>query len=99
MSNNKPATALPFYCKGRTVYSLNDEDVNVFSACVQDCHTEESELQEIAAYIAHACNAYPELVEALKTLYAASPDYMRGSFAEKASEQARALLAKLGEAE
>ena len=101
MSNHKPAAALPFYCKGRTVYSLNDEDVNVFSACVQDCHTEESELQEIAAYIAHACNAYPELVKVLWELVTRC-DGAEGVGADGSNIQthnAHGLLAKLGEYE
>ena len=53
---------------------------------------------ENAAYIAHAANAYPQLVAALHTLLDTSvvPTYMQVEGAA-ASEQARALLRSLGE--
>ena len=67
-----------------------------------------------AAYIVHACNAYPELVAALRALEAQTkvkagtansignhvhhqwPAHQREEY-RKATEQARALLARLGE--
>ena len=58
---------------GRTVYELTDRRVNRWSALVQDAHTPEAELVEIARLIAAA----PDLLAALIAMHEAfgpSPD-------------------------
>lgn len=51
----------PWLCSGKTVYALNDDGYNRFSALVQDAHTHQDELEANAHLIAAA----PELLEAL----------------------------------
>jgi hypothetical protein len=50
---------------GRTVYALNDQGFNRFSAQVQDAHTSAAELDANARLIAAA----PELLEALEDMF------------------------------
>jgi hypothetical protein len=49
----------PWLVEGRTVYALNDDGYNRFSALVQDAHTPGDELEANARLIAAA----PELLE------------------------------------
>ncbi|MHC3750731.1 hypothetical protein ACYKDZ_17825 [Stutzerimonas stutzeri] len=50
----------PWLVEGRTVYALNDDGYNRFSALVQDAHTPGDELEANARLIAAA----PDLLEA-----------------------------------
>jgi len=52
----------PWLVEGRTVYALNDDGYNRFSALVQDAHTPGDELEANARLIAAA----PELLAALE---------------------------------
>src|SRR5690554_6165635 len=61
MSERKFTTG-PWMLSGRTVYALNDQGFNRFSALVQDAHTSAVELDANARLIAAA----PELLEALE---------------------------------
>lgn len=99
MSNHKPATALPWkvvpyryvvnVATSARIHAENNEPV------VDDANPSLGD----AAYIAHACNAYPELVEALKavTAFVQPSLHVRNAEAMDAQDKARALLAKLGE--
>ncbi len=59
----------PWLVEGRTVYALNDDGYNRFSALVQDAHTPRDELEANARLIASA----PELLEALELLSQSAP--------------------------
>ena len=61
MSGHTPG---PWLVEGRTVYALNDDGYNRFSALVQDAHTPGDELEANARLIAAA----PELLEALEDI-------------------------------
>lgn len=60
MSGHTPG---PWLVEGRTVYALNDDGYNRFSALVQDAHTPGDELEANARLIAAA----PDLLEALQS--------------------------------
>lgn len=96
MSNHNPATALPWLCKNRFVFA-GTTAVAKTSVAFDGFYSDED-----AAYIAHACNAYPELVEALRelerTCHPVNTVYSWDESQRKAIANARALLAKLGEA-
>jgi len=85
----KPATPLPWET------AVNGEEPPQWDVCGADDGDMVADLMNMpktgeqdAAYIVHACNAYPELVAALK--------YM-STDREDCWEKARALLARLGE--
>ena len=50
-------TKEPWLCDKRTVYALNKNGFNTFSAVVQDCHTSNSELEANARRIVACVNA------------------------------------------
>lgn len=78
----------PWMVEGRTVYALNDDGYNRFSALVQDAHTPGDELEANAQLIAAA----PELLEALEALTANYADVEQGG--SKNVDKARAAIAK-----
>lgn len=78
----------PWMLSGRTVYALNDQGFNRFSAQVQDAHTSAVELEANARLIAAA----PELLEALEALTANYADVEPGG--SKNVDKARAAIAK-----
>ena len=80
--SNQGFTPGPWLLSGRTVYALNDEGFNRFSALVQDAHTPGDELEANARLMAAA----PELLLALECLLKADHDDVRA--------MARAALAK-----
>ena len=98
MTTTKPATPLPWkYGElSESVISLRGQ----LACSVDDCGADAA---QNAAYIVHACNAYPELVAALREIqgYAGllvptkdSPDAAKR---DHIMETIRDLLAKLGE--
>ncbi len=99
----KPATPLPWYDDGR--YVVQHAPDNPRPIRIAECHDAQH-----AAYIVAACNAYPELVAALRDAlpalngWAGAVRRSRGhhsqesAIADKRLHAARALLAKLGEA-
>jgi len=84
-TNHKPATPLPWRQKTFAVLDAGDEGVA------------ETYERGDTSYIAHACNHYPELVEALKAMRAAFWGTSHNETEDAANEMARALLTKLGE--
>lgn len=54
----------PWMLSGKTVYALNGDGYNRFSALIQDAYTKDEELQANAQLIAAA----PELLEALQSI-------------------------------
>lgn len=82
----------PWLVEGRTVYALNDDGYNRFSALVQDAHTPGDELEANARLIAAA----PELLEALEGVTDMAADMIPSmGFAGLALiEAARAAIAK-----
>lgn len=79
----------PWMLSGRTVYALNDQGFNRFSALVQDAHAPAYELNANARLIAAA----PELLEALEQAVTSMQDsgYQNSHVAVRA---ARAAIAK-----
>ena len=75
----------PWMLSGRTVYALNDQGFNRFSALVQDVHTSAVELDANARLIAAA----PELLEFVEGWLAT-----QGSDENYMTEKARAAIAK-----
>ena len=89
----KPATPLPWKLGTRYPCRI----LGVASACEdQDEGTETEGQKQDAAYIVHACNAYPQLVAALSKMLANGPGADHGLGAELS---ARDLLRDLGEAQ
>lgn len=90
MSNGH--TPGPWLLAGRTVYALNDEGFNRFSALVQDAHAPAYELNANARLIAAA----PELLDALemcvKSMKSCLPDF--NPFDQAAYDKAHAAIAK-----
>ena len=97
MNTIKPAAPLPYRCDSHPeedfaeILSSNDGPV------ARTTHDD-------AAYIVHACNAYPKLVEALRFVLNASaktaahcPDMEWRTDAYRSVTEARALLARIGE--
>jgi hypothetical protein len=76
----KPATPLPWKPFGPFVIDENENEVASGGYGID------------AAYIAHACNLYPELVEALEQLCKAASDEWTDSW--EWFDRARAVLAK-----
>lgn len=87
-TNHKPATPLPWRQKTFAVLDAGDEGVA------------ETYERGDTSYIAHACNHYPELVEALKELVARcdGAEGVRADGSNIQTHNAHALLTKLGEA-
>jgi hypothetical protein len=80
----KPATPLPWQANDRCIDTMGTEQ----PALATLCH---GSPEQNADYIAHACNAYPKLVEALRNV-------MRSDKFKAAAEfDARLLLRELGE--
>lgn len=87
--SNQGFTPGPWLLSGRTVYALNDEGFNRFSALVQDAHTPWDELEANARLIAAA----PDLLAALDDLLIAYCDPgNQGSDHDEKVEAARAAL-------
>ena len=89
---HQPATPLPWHSNDRHVYSggtdkTHDPDFAVTHSTSGRWYRAVRKPED-AAYIAHAANAYPKLVEALRDLTGESGDY----------RAAEALLRELGEA-
>lgn len=91
MSKSKH-TRGPWYRSGKTVYALNEQGFNRFSALVQDARTGDEELEANARLIAAA----PELLEALimccQSMSSVLPDF--NPFDQAAYDKARAAIAK-----
>lgn len=86
----KPATSLPWSAgKYNQWVQSNDGEL------VASVETEHNHGPENAAYIAHAANAYPKLVEALKNIAANEWD---ANGATATGKSVRALLREVGEA-
>lgn len=86
--NHKPATPLPWVSTDLGLIISVDTPFCLGAVALLDD----------AAYIAHACNAYPELVEAVKWLreeYAKLPHSLGYTFTHL--PKVDALLSKLGE--
>ena len=79
---------------GCTVYALNDRGVNWFSASVQDAHTPEAELIEVAQLMKSA----PDLLAELQNIANADPskwdEETRDQFQQWAQGRARAAIAQ-----
>lgn len=107
-TNYKPATPLPFQDSpvfqraGRALFWTDTSKPGKWQRRLDGCN--DGVMGEMdAAYITHACNAYPELVEALRMAHEAMGNCSGQSnwcAREVAApmEIARAILAKLGEA-
>lgn len=83
----------PWMIAGKTVYALNEDGYNRFSALVQDAHTKESELVANARLIAAA----PELLEALQMLTDHVNRYIYGDDDVLVSNARYAIRKALGE--
>ena len=97
---HKPATQLPWKPWTKRVhheiYAANDQIV----AEVRQCSGPNGSTHEDAAYIAHACNAYPQLVAALRKLIDCRVNDARGTFTGEfinARLSATTLLRTIGE--
>lgn len=80
----------PWMVEGRTVYALNEDGYNRFSALVQDAHTPGDELEANAQLIAAA----PELLEALEQFVAWVDAPCESAFSDSQLASARAAIAK-----
>ena len=90
-TNNKPATALPWRPWTRRIHhEVFSGDVIV--AQVRQCTGPNGSTHLDAAYIAHAANAYPQLIAALRV--SARQLSMHGN---AYAQDCAALLAELGE--
>ena len=109
MTKNAPATPLP-WADPRTIaatWSIWAGEVQVAACRVVDDKgavvpymvNHDGDAQKNAAYIAHACNSYPLLVEALRESVRAydSTGGAKGLAHQTAAEGARFLLRSLGE--
>ena len=89
MTNHKPATALPWKLCGTNLDEFGSLDLNTGD------YAGGGYTPQDAAFIVHAANAYPKLVEALKALVEAVNDPDADSLYELAA--AGSLLRSLGE--
>lgn len=80
----------PWLVEGRTVYALNDDGYNRFSALVQDAHTPGDELEANARLIAAA----PDLLEALDGMIEAYDDGAQPEWALPYIRAAHKAIAK-----
>ena len=87
-TNHKPATALPwkYQAEGRAQFGI------LGSARLPAPHPTAQNNQTDAAYIAHAANAYPRLVEFARFVASQDPNGLTTE-----GNRARALLRELGE--
>jgi hypothetical protein len=99
MTKHTPATPLPWATRKpakANIYTLTD---NTAAIAMATHHHGTQKQFENAAYIAHACNSYPRLVEALREHIAYLgkdvPSYDCGK--RRSYDAARALLRELGE--
>lgn len=113
-TNHKPATALPWAQgmrrgeNGNTIFARDGKDDFYDSAVCsgygplnQDVETvNKTGAGQDLAYICHAANAYPELVEALKELVARcdGAEGVRADGSNIQTHNAHGILSKLGEA-
>jgi hypothetical protein len=92
----KPATKLPWHLglkqAERIVYDATGWAV--CNATVYHGKEDAGDCQKNAAYIAHACNAYPKLVEALREQIS---QYIGDFGPDHPATKIRVLLAELGE--
>lgn len=72
MSNNRPATALPWHLGARQAERIIYDKTGwaVANATVYHGRAEDPECRQNARYIVHAANAYARLVDAVKMLTA-----------------------------
>ncbi|MGZ2829964.1 hypothetical protein [Pseudomonas aeruginosa] len=87
MSKHTPG---PWYRDGTTVYALNPQNFNRFSAQIHGAHTPQSELEAVARLVAAA----PELLEALRACVSRITDEVADAEFLDEVEQARAAIAK-----
>jgi len=100
MTAQKPATALPY--RTGPASTLEANKLGIRGIWTADKKTGVADVyghRENAAYIVHAANAYPKLVEALRNVEELLADLERGGAENPEFEQVRALLRELGEAE
>ena len=83
----KPATPLPWIVDGDEVTDGTGTVADVFGETSED-------REQNAAYIAHAANMYPKLVEALQWAVERLDDNYPVAYCEERMRQARALLAE-----
>lgn len=88
MTNTKPATPLPFSADEEFIRGADGSDAGAMEVSEQNM-----------AYVVHAANAYPQLVEALRKLTAADAcNYERETMRyEGLFDNARSILRDLGE--
>lgn len=95
-ARHAPATPLPWRTVASYQPATKREEMSPYLLAADGDNVAASALRGVddAAYIAHACNAYPRLVEALRNCIAEidDGDGMPGDFAD-----AIALLRSLGE--
>ncbi|EPW8904533.1 TPA: hypothetical protein ACQTXM_006175 [Pseudomonas aeruginosa] len=84
MSKHTPG---PWYRDGTTVYALNPQNFNRFSAQIHGAHTPKSELEAVAQLM----QAAPELLEALQVCI---QQITALCSADDVPDQARAAIAK-----
>ncbi|HBO0824661.1 hypothetical protein [Pseudomonas aeruginosa] len=77
----------PWYRDGTTVYALNPQNFNRFSAQIHGAHTPKSELEAVAQLM----QAAPELLEALQSCI---QQITALCSADDVPDQARAAIAK-----
>lgn len=84
----KPATALPWHLGMKQADSIVYDSAGwaICNATVYHGHADRADTQANARYIAHACNAYPKLIELVRACAGAG-----------GSVFAQALLRELGE--
>jgi hypothetical protein len=95
----KPATKLPWHLglkqAERIVYDSNGWAV--CNATVYHGKEDAEDCKKNAAYIAHACNAYPKLVEALRKIKERTDGSRDFDAAAEAAYITSTVLAELGE--
>ena len=105
MTKHAPATPLPWHLGTRQAEQIvyDGKGWAVANATVYHGHADGAETKANAAYIAHACNKYPQLVQALRAMmeqYSVAHDSQtEARLLEQGNAGAvgRALLRSLGE--